>query len=79
MPFIEKSEAKPKTKHVNVQLEVEVVGELAEYVKFIGKPQSVVVNEILLEVFRRDKDFGEFKKSKSAKVATIGEAQSAAG
>ena len=73
MPFIEKRQPKAKTKTVSVQLRVEVGEDLKEYVKFIGKPQGEVVNEILVEVFRRDKDFGEWKKNKSANVSAMPE------
>jgi len=73
MPFIEKRQPKARTKTVSVQLRVEVGEDLKEYVKFIGKPQGDVVNEILMEVFRRDKDFAEWKKNKSANVSAMAE------
>ena len=70
MPFIEKRQPKAKTKTVSVQLRVEVGEDLKEYVKFIGKPQGEVVNEILVEVFRRDKDFAEWKKNINRQVVS---------
>jgi hypothetical protein len=79
MPFIEKREPLQKKKHVSVQMPLQVADELKEYVSFIGKQQGQVVSEILEEVFRRDKDFAEFKRSKGSKVATMPEPQSAAG
>ena len=65
MPFIEKQD-KTKLVGINVRIRPEVETELKTYAEFLESDVSYIVNEILANVFKKDKHFRAFKEKAKA-------------
>ena len=69
----ERETASYKLEHTTVEL-------VRLYAEFIGSPQEHVVNESLLYIFRKDKDFNEWLKSHNkADLFAAAEARNSSG
>jgi hypothetical protein len=78
MALIDKKSVTPR-ETASYKLDCSTIALVKSYSEFIGSPQEHVVNEALLFVFRKDKDFTEWLKAKDKSELLLAGAEGSEG